>query len=289
MPSVFKKMESAVTAGDYIYIVYNSTSMLRFNPVTETFDDTVDLGVILSGSWWSADNIGDKIYISNNDGLGVFNLQTGLYTFIGKPDYLGNAVVAGDKVLIFNENGISCYDTVLEIMTSPYVNDNLKGDLIKGTEVHVSFGGREVFYGGYSRNSSIYFYDAYDNKFDNMSNAHGFGSQLGTYTYYYAMETVGDYLYLLGGINGSGSGTNKYSNRVQRISIPLGEVEAEPGELILWVDSTYGVPGEIITRESFSSNIGFGRFFYGDENGVGKAVDAYVYRNGSWEYAFRRY
>lgn len=285
MPGNFNKMEAAVTVGDYIYIVYNSTSMLRFNPATETFDATIDLGAIL-GSWWNADNIGNKIYISSSDGLGVYDLETGLYTSIGKPTIGSTVVAVGDKLFVFGDMGISCYDTVLKTMTTPYTGDNnTGGDKIRGTECHVTFGGREIFYGGYSRNSTLYRYDVYDNKITiwNVNN------QLSSYPYDYAMRTVGDDLYMLGGIGGGDSGANKYRGRVQRVTVPMGEVEAEPGELVLWVDSTYGVPGEIITGDSFFANIGFGRFFYGDENGVGKAVDAYVYRNGNWEYAFRRY
>ena len=284
MPGAFSNMFACVTVGDYIYVLYDSTSMLRFNPATETFDDTIDLGIIL-GSYKYADSIGNKIYIYSDKNLSVFDFATGLVTSIGSPTYGGVVVAVGNKVFMSSDGGISCYDTVLETMTTAYGPDNTNGDKIKGTETYATFGGREIFFGGYSRNSIIYRYDIYDSVISNVS---GISSQTGSYPYYYVMKTVGDYIYLFGGI-GTDSLPNKYSNRVQKITMPLGEVEAEPGELILWPDSTYGIPGEIIASDFINMNIGFGRFFYGDENGVGKAVDAYVYKNGSWEFAFRRY
>lgn len=284
MPGAFNRREAAVAVGNYIYIVYTSTSILRFNPSTETFDDTIGLDVIL-GSSWSVDSIGDKIYI-NSDELGVVDLQTRKYSSIGKPPFGFSVIAVDNKIFMAGDRGISCYDTLLETMTTPYPNDNTTGgDKIKGTEAYVTFGGREIFLSGYSKRSTIYRYDIYDNTLNTWS---GVTAQTGSYPYNFAMKTIDEYIYLFGGM-ANDSGAAKYSNKVQRIAVTLGEVEADPGELVLWVNTTLGVPGEIIDGESFYANIGFGRFFYGDENGVGKAVDAYVYRNGSWEYAFRRY
>lgn len=100
---------------------------------------------------------------------------------------------------------------------------------------------------------------------------------------------IGETVYVLGGKAYSSSSESDYSKTVQTVVLPLGEVKAEPNELVLYVNQTYGFVQNIIDANWLRAELAFARYFLGDGNGVGKAVSAYMYKSGKWQLAFRRY